>query len=53
MHDANHIDTIGQEAVEDQVLANRKVADVWGDVWAGATDVWIIGELGPPAVQIL
>jgi hypothetical protein len=53
VHDANHIDTIGQESLEDQVLANRKAADVWGDVWAGATHVWITGEQGTPAVQLL
>lgn len=37
VHDANHIDAVGQEPAEDQVLANRKVAEVLGDVRAGGT----------------
>jgi hypothetical protein len=36
VHDANHVDAAGQEPLEDQVVANRKVADVQGDVRVGA-----------------
>jgi hypothetical protein len=53
VHDANHIDAVGQKPVEDQVLANRKVAEVLGDVRAGATEVRVIGEKEAPAVQVL
>ena len=53
MYDAHDLNAAGQDPVKDQVVANRKQAEIRSDVGAGATEVRMISEQDAPLVEVL
>ncbi len=53
VHDANHLDALGQKPIEDQVVADRKVLEVRGNVRTCTAEVGMRGEPGAGALQRL
>jgi hypothetical protein len=53
MYDAHDLNAAGQDPVKDQVVANRKQAEIRSDVGASATEVRMISEQHAPLVEVL
>lgn len=50
-HDANDLDAILDDSVQDQMIADRVIAQLGGDVRTGRTHQWIVGEQPDPATS--
>lgn len=52
MHDTHDLDAIRQQPIKDQVVADRPVAKLRGDVRTGSAETWIFGKEDELAVDL-